>query len=122
MAEPFLGEIRIFAGNYAPEGWHFCDGSLLSVSNNDALFALLGTTYGGDGASTFGLPDLRGRVALSMGQGPGLQNYTAGQKAGSEMVTLTIPNIPAHSHTLNAAPANATTATAGPTVVLAAAV
>lgn len=122
MAEPFVGEVRIFAGRYAPEGWHFCDGSLLSIGNYQVLYAVLGTIYGGDGSSTFALPDLRGRIALSMGQGPGLQNYVAGQKAGAENVALTTANIPAHNHTLNASTAKATANAAGTGVVLAAAV
>lgn len=91
--EPYLGEIRIFAGNFAPVGWAFCNGALLSVSEYDALFTLLGTTYGGDGVLTFGLPDLRGRIPVHAGNG-----YNLGQMAGLETVTLTAQQIPAHTH------------------------
>lgn len=102
MAEPFVGEIRLFAGNFAPVGWAPCDGRMLSISEYDTLFTLLGTTYGGDGVQNFGLPDLRGRVALSVGQGPGLANYTLGAKGGVEEVTLTTAQYPAHTHQLRA--------------------
>lgn len=98
MADPFVGEIRIFAGNFAPRGWAFCDGQLLSVSENDALFSLIGTIYGGDGVSTFGLPDLRGRLPMHMGMGPGLSDRRLGQKLGAENITLT--HIPPHSHAM----------------------
>lgn len=98
MAEPFLGEIRMFAGNFAPKGWAFCDGQLLSVNENDALYSLLGTTYGGDGRTTFGLPDLRGRLPVHVGRGPGLTNRDMGQRTGSERVTLTTNQIPTHNH------------------------
>jgi microcystin-dependent protein len=94
----YIGEIRIFAGNFAPEGWLFCQGQLLSISQNDALYALLGTTYGGDGQTTFGLPDLRGRAAVGMGAGPGLSPYRQGQQAGQESVTLTAAQLPVHQH------------------------
>ena len=97
---PFLGEIRLFAGNFAPRGWAFCDGQLLAVSQNDALFSLLGTTYGGDGRTTFGLPDLRGRAPVHFGNGPGLANVSLGQGFGAETATLTANQLPAHSHTL----------------------
>lgn len=100
MAEPFIGEIRMFAGNFAPRGWSFCDGELLAVSQNDALFSLLGTIYGGDGQSTFGLPDLRGRIPIHAGAGPGLSPKQLGGKAGAEDVTLTVNTLPAHTHTL----------------------
>jgi len=106
MSNPFLGEIRMFAGNFAPRGWAFCNGQLLAISQNDALYALIGTTYGGDGVNTFGVPDMRGRLPLGMGQGPGLSTYVIGQMAGTESVTLTLPQTPAHSHTLNATSAN----------------
>lgn len=102
MSEPFVGEIRIFAGNFAPRGWAFCDGQLLAVSQNDALFSLLGTIYGGDGRTTFGLPDLRGRIPIHAGSGPGLSPRRLGAKAGSENVTLTINQLPSHSHQLKA--------------------
>lgn len=98
MSEPFVGEIRMFAGNFAPRGWAFCDGQLLAVSQNDALFSLLGTIYGGDGRTTFGLPDLRGRTPIHAGQGPGLSNRRLGLKAGSETETLTVNQLPSHSH------------------------
>jgi microcystin-dependent protein len=99
MSEPFVGEIRMFAGNFAPRGWSFCDGQLLAVSQNDALFSLLGTIYGGDGRTTFGLPDLRGRIPIHQGQGPGLSPRKLGSKAGSEKETLTTSQMPSHSHT-----------------------
>jgi microcystin-dependent protein len=101
MSEPFLGEISMFGGNFAPRGWAFCDGQLLSISQNTALFSLLGTTYGGDGRTTFALPDLRGRVPLHQGQGPGLGSYTLGQNGGSENVTLTTGQMPSHNHLVN---------------------
>lgn len=100
----FLGEIRLFAGNFPPQGWTFCDGALLSIAQNDALFALIGTTYGGDGQSTFALPDLRGRVPLHQGTLAG-NNYVIGQKAGVESVTLTNSQLPAHSHAAGASTA-----------------
>ena len=102
MSEPFVGEIRMFAGNFAPRGWAFCDGQLLAVSQNDALFSLLGTVYGGDGRTTFGLPDLRGRVPIHAGQGPGLSPRRLGAKAGSEKETLTVNQLPSHTHPLRA--------------------
>ena len=98
MSEPFVGEIRMFAGNFAPRSWAFCDGQLLAVSQNDALFSLLGTVYGGDGRTTFGLPDMRGRLSVHAGQGPGLSLRRLGAKAGQERVTLTTNEIPSHSH------------------------
>jgi microcystin-dependent protein len=98
MSNPYLGEIRPFAGNFAPRGWNFCNGALMSIAQNNALFALLGTNYGGDGQTTFGLPDLRGRVALSQGQGPGLTNRVLGEQGGEETVTLTIATMPSHMH------------------------
>ena len=102
MSEPFLGEITMFGGNFAPRGYAFCDGQLLQIAQNSALFSLLGTMYGGDGRTTFGLPDLRGRLALHKGQGPGLTNRVQGQRSGVEDVTLTINQMPNHSHTMNA--------------------
>lgn len=98
MSEPFVGEIRMFAGNFAPRGWAFCDGQLLAVSQNDALFSLLGTIYGGDGRTTFGLPDLRGRIPLHAGHGPGLSERRLGSKAGAEQVTVTVNQLPSHTH------------------------
>lgn len=103
MSEPFVGEIRMFAGNFAPRGWAFCDGQLLAVSQNDALFSLLGTIYGGDGRTTFGLPDMRGRIPVHAGTGPGLSNRRLGAKGGAETVTLTTNQLASHSHSLNAA-------------------
>ncbi len=98
MAEPFLGEVRMFAGNFAPNGWAFCDGQLVSISQNTALFTLLGTLYGGDGVSTFALPDLRGRAPVHAGQGAGLSPYVQGQSGGTETETLQVAQMPAHSH------------------------
>ena len=100
MSEPFVGEIRMFAGNFAPRGWAFCDGQLLAVSQNDALFSLLGTVYGGDGRTTFGLPDIRGRVPVHQGQGPGLSARRLGAKSGAEAVTITVNQMASHSHDL----------------------
>ena len=102
MSEPYVGEIRMFAGNFAPRGWAFCDGQLLAVSQNDALFSLLGTIYGGDGRTTFGLPDLRGRIPIHAGEGPGLSPRRLGAKAGAEDVTLTVNQMPSHTHPLQA--------------------
>jgi microcystin-dependent protein len=96
--EPILGEIVMFAGNFAPRGWALCEGQLLAISQNDALFSLLGTVYGGDGRTTFGLPDLRGRLAIHAGQGPGLNNHNLGAKFGSENETLTTAQLPNHNH------------------------
>ncbi len=96
--DPFVGEIRMFAGNFAPSGWALCDGQLLPIMQNDALFSLIGTFYGGDGRSTFALPDLRGRVAIHKGQGPGLTEYPIGDMAGQETVALTTNNLPSHTH------------------------
>ena len=102
MSEPFVGEIRMFAGNFAPRGWAFCDGQLLAVSQNDVLFSLFGTTYGGDGRTTFGLPDLRGRVPIHAGSGPGLSQRRLGAMGGTEAVTLVADQIPSHNHQLKA--------------------
>jgi microcystin-dependent protein len=98
MAQPYVGEIRMFAGNFNPNGWSFCDGQLLPISENETLFQLIGTTYGGDGESTFALPDLRGRIPLHMGNGPDGVNYQLAEKAGAEEVTLTTQQIPVHTH------------------------
>ena len=98
--EGFLGEIRMFAGNYAPRGWARCDGQLLQISSNAALFSVLGVTYGGDGRVTFALPDLRGRAPIHAGNGPGLTPRMLGQYGGTEYVTLTEAQIPSHSHTV----------------------
>jgi microcystin-dependent protein len=110
MSEPFVGEIRMFAGNFAPRGWAFCDGQLLAVSQNDALFSLLGTIYGGDGRTTFGLPDLRGRIPIHAGSGPGLSLRRLGAKGGVESVSLTANQLPSHSHPLQASAQSATEA------------
>ena len=98
MSSPFVGEIKMFAGNFAPRGFALCDGQLLAVSQNDALFSLLGTIYGGDGRTTFGLPDLRGRVPLHQGTGPGLSERRIGSKSGTERHTLTVNQLPSHNH------------------------
>jgi microcystin-dependent protein len=98
VPQPFVGEIRMFAGNFAPVGWAFCDGALQPITENQTLYQLLGTTYGGDGVNTFALPDLRGRAPLHQGQGPGTSNYTLGERAGVESVALTLNQIPSHSH------------------------
>lgn len=100
--EGFIGEIRMFGGNFAPRGWAFCDGQLLPISSHNALFSILGTTYGGDGRTTFALPDLRGRVVIHPGNGPGLSNYQLGTKGGSETVTLQETQLPAHKHSVAA--------------------
>ena len=99
MSEPFVGEIRMFAGNFAPRGWTFCDGQLLAVSQNNALFSLFGTIYGGDGRTTFGLPDLRGRIPIHAGSGPGLSPRPLGADSGTEKETLTVNELTLHSHT-----------------------
>jgi microcystin-dependent protein len=95
MAQPYVGEIRMFAGNFAPAGWMFCEGQLLPISENETLFQLIGTTYGGDGESTFGLPDLRGRIPIHQGNGSILA-----EQGGAEEITLTVQQIPAHNHAL----------------------
>jgi microcystin-dependent protein len=102
VSDPYLGEIRMFAGSFAPVGWKFCNGTLLPISQFDALYSLIGTTYGGDGQTTFALPDLRGRVPVGQGDGPGLSPRTMGESYGVETVTLTTQQIPGHSHTFNA--------------------
>ena len=120
MAQPYVGEIRMFAGNFAPAGWMFCEGQLLPISENETLFQLIGTTYGGDGQSTFGLPDLRGRLPLHQGNG-----FILAETGGAEEITLTTQQIPAHSHPMLAStapgtqndPSNSLTA-ASPSVLL----
>lgn len=107
MAEPFLGEIRTFGFNFAPQGWAMCNGQLLPISQNTALFALLGTFYGGNGTTTFALPNLQGRVGIQQGQGQGLSPYNIGQVGGSETVTLIQNQMPAHSHGVAASDGNA---------------
>src|SRR6202045_393772 len=101
MAEPFVGEIKMFGGNFAPTGYALCNGQFLAISQNPTLFQLIGTTYGGDGQTTFALPDLQGRIPLGLGQGPGLQSYVIGDRGGVEAVTLAAPQLPAHTHTVN---------------------
>jgi microcystin-dependent protein len=99
MSQPYVGEIRMFGGNFPPAGWAFCNGQLIPISENDTLFNLIGTTYGGDGQETFGLPNLQSRVPIHMGQGPGIsQSYQLGESGGTESVTLTSQSTPIHSH------------------------
>ncbi|HUQ31491.1 MAG TPA: tail fiber protein [Pyrinomonadaceae bacterium] len=112
MAQPYVGEIRMFAGNFAPAGWMFCEGQLLPISENETLFNLIGTTYGGDGQSTFALPDLAGRVPLHQGNG-----FTLADKAGVEQVTLTVNQMPAHTHPLLACTVAGTSANTGGNVI-----
>ncbi|TDN83871.1 microcystin-dependent protein [Salegentibacter sp. 24] len=100
--EPFIGQIMMVGFNFEPRGWAFCDGRLLSISGNEALFSLLGTMYGGDGRTNFALPDLRGRSAVGLGEGPGLSPINIGEKAGAEQITLNTNNMPSHSHNLQA--------------------
>jgi microcystin-dependent protein len=104
MADPFVAEIRIFGFNFPPKGWAFCDGQLMAISQNTALFSLLGTNYGGDGKSTFGLPDLQGASPIAWGQGPGLSDRFIGEQSGSESVSLIPAEIPQHTHTVQTAP------------------
>lgn len=103
MSQPFIGEIRMVGFNFAPAGWAACNGQLLAISEYDALFALIGTTYGGDGQTTFGLPDLRGRLPLHRGSGLGLSTYLIGQKSGAESVALIGQQMPVHQHVVNVA-------------------
>jgi microcystin-dependent protein len=117
MSEPFVGEIRMFGFGRVPTGWQACDGSLLPISEYDVLFALIGTTYCGDGVNTFAVPDLRGRLPIHQGQGPGLSNYVIGQVSGTESVTLIPTQMPAHTHSVQATSASATTATPGSSVM-----
>lgn len=100
--DPFIGEIVMFAGNFAPRGWAFCEGQLLPISQNTALFSILGTIYGGDGRTTFALPDLRGRVPMHPGHGPGLSSRRLGEKTGVEQTILNVTNMPSHSHSMTA--------------------
>jgi microcystin-dependent protein len=106
--EGMIGEIRMFGGNFPPRNWAFCDGQLLAISQNDALFSIIGTIYGGDGRTTFGLPDLRGRAAIGPGNGPGLPQYRLGERGGQVELNLTAQNLPSHAHTLNASNAAGT--------------
>lgn len=114
MAQPYVGELRLFAGNFAPAGWLFCDGQVLPIAENEALFQLIGTTYGGDGQSTFALPDLRGRVPLHAGNG-----FVLAETGGAEEVTLTVSQIPTHTHALRASSAAGTGSSAGNAVLAA---
>lgn len=107
MGDQFIGEIRMFVGNFAPVGWALCDGQLLSIASNTALFSIIGTTYGGDGQTTFALPDLRGRFPMHPGMGPGLSNRSLGQRGGQESVTLTANHMPVHTHAANASSSDA---------------
>jgi microcystin-dependent protein len=125
MANPFIGEIKLVPYTFAPASYAFCSGQLMAIAQNNALFALIGTTYGGDGVNTFGLPDLRGRSAIHMGTGPGLSPYTIGERGGTESVTVTTAQLPTHTHDpvvagvggANAnSPAGARAASGGPTL------
>lgn len=108
MSSPYIGEIRMFGGSFAPVGWALCQGQIMPIAQNDTLFNLIGTTYGGDGQSTFGLPNLSGRVPIHQGQGPGIsQQYIIGQAGGVESVTLTTQQMPSHNHTFAASGSNA---------------
>jgi microcystin-dependent protein len=117
MAQPYVGEIRMFAGNFAPAGWMFCEGQLLPISENETLFQLIGTTYGGDGESTFALPDLRGRIPIHQGNG-----FILAETGGAEEITLTVNQIPAHSHPLLATIDPASATAPSPSVLLARAI
>jgi len=117
MSNAFLGQISMFAGNFAPRGWALCNGQLMSIAQNTALFSLLGTVYGGDGRTTFALPNLQSRLPVHMGQGPGLSPYDIGQAAGSQNVTLLSTEMPSHMHTLNATTNPGTTGTIGNTLL-----
>ena len=114
MGTPFIGEIRMFGGNFAPQGWAFCAGQTLPIAQNDALFSLIGTTYGGDGATTFNLPDLQGRIPVHPGTNPASGTpYAVGQKGGVEQLTLTLPQMPLHTHLAQAQSGNGTQAGPG---------
>lgn len=113
--DPFIGEIKMFAGNFAPRGWAFCHGQLLPIAQNAALFSLLGTTYGGNGTTDFALPDLRGRVPVGFGQGPGLTNRSLGQASGAESVTLQVSQLPAHDHPFSVKASSGLPTTVSPT-------
>ena len=126
MGQPYIGEIRIFAGNFAPLGWMFCDGSVLSIAENETLFQLIGTTYGGDGQTTFALPDLRGRIPIHFGTGVGLSSRVLAEQGGAEAVTLDASRLPVHTHgwrasgaqaQATAGPLGSVTASAGPTLL-----
>ena len=108
MGQPYVGEIILVGFNFEPVGWKFCNGQLLAIIEYDTLFTLIGTTYGGDGQSNFALPDLRGRIPIGVGQGPGLSNYTLGEFAGVETITLTVPQLASHPHAINTSGLTAT--------------
>lgn len=116
MTNPFIGQITLFAGNFAPRAFAFCEGQLLAISSNTALFSILGTTYGGDGRTTFALPDLRGRVSVSPGTGPGLSTWKLGTRAGVENVTLNLLQLPSHSHFTSVIPGSGGATTAQGTI------
>ena len=120
MADPFVAEIRIFPFTFAPKGWAFCNGQLLPISQNTALFSLLGTTYGGDGKSTFGLPDLQGSAPMHPGQGSGLSLHDLGETGGSQTVTLLTTEMPAHNHSMNARPTGVAPPVSSPGTIAAA--
>ena len=117
MSQPFVGEIRMFGGSFAPAGWAFCNGQLLPISENETLFTLIGTTYGGDGQATFAIPDLQGRVPVHAGTGGGA-TYQLGERAGTETVTLTTQTIPSHNHLVTSTTAGGS-GTPGPTTIMA---
>jgi microcystin-dependent protein len=119
MSNPFVAEIRIFAGSFAPTGWALCNGQLLPISQNTALFSLIGTFYGGDGKSTFALPNLQGSTPIGQGQGVGLSNYVIGQEGGEPFVTLLQSEMPVHNHNFAVRPSNGTQGTLAPNVILA---
>ena len=119
MPDPFVAEVRIEPFNFAPTGWADCNGQLIPVSQNTALFSLLGTVYGGDGASTFGLPDVQGRVAMHPGQGPGLSDRLQGEMSGSETTTLLVSEMPLHNHNVQGSALNASTGNPSDTAVIA---
>jgi microcystin-dependent protein len=121
MADPFLGEIRMFSGNFAPRGWAFCNGQVLAISQATALFSLLGTQYGGNGQTTFALPNFQARVPIHQGQGPGLSPYEVGQAGGSPTETLTVSQLPPHAHPIGTTTAAATTGSSAGGPALAAA-
>ena len=120
MSDPFIAEVRIFAGNFAPRGWAFCDGQLLNIAQNTALFSLVGTTYGGNGRTTFGLPDLLGRAPLHPGTGPGLTPRRLGERGGAETHTVTTQEMASHNHSFGVTSQPATTGTPSTAVTLAA--
>jgi microcystin-dependent protein len=119
MSTPYIGQIDMFGGNFAPKHYALCNGQLMSITQNQALFSLIGTAYGGNGISTFALPNLQSSLPVHMGTGPGLSHYAIGQVGGSTSVTLSIANIPQHNHMLDATQADADTTTIGPSVILA---